>query len=710
MNFKISSRRAGLAAFAILAAVGLLEVFLRLGGEVFYLEQEKVNRVALARRGSYVILCLGESMTAGGGLSSYPRQLEDTLNALGLAIPVAVVNLGIPSANSGMIVARLEEDLDAYRPDMVVLMMGINDEMAPLDLAAGAKTERPNPFLERSRAHEFIRDTWRNLLSGRGMAGIGGEGREEHAAEIAVAGGDSERARRVNFYLKRGDWHFDEDSDLAVNRRRAIEMYEKALALNPEIPTAILKTGISHRELGERSFALASFEKACAYPSVRCRALAELGNLYRDERNWDEAKRCYGEASRFCPDSAVPFLEWSRLYQIRGEWERAAGKLVEALGAEPFNRLPYQEAEKLLEIDEAREGAETALRAALASAPFSLSLNMLLADLYERQERQEAAEELYRFIIGHNSEAFWAYTALGNLYRRWGKEDLARNLYREADERRFHHTATKINYRRLKEIVLGRGIQLVCAQYPLAPVSELIGMVGEHDGITFVDNERVFREAVQARSYEYYFFHIFPGQIFGHCTPRGNRLLAENIARALIAGPLRRLAGPVSLEKMAALAAEDFPLLRNLLSDPLVAVSTVSIDSAGRTADRLIELEEESGRRVFWERFGSAARVRVDFGNGRDRVVRAVASHHPRDPDHLAMSEHYFQGAEIYGSSDGVTWHLVASADHYEYPGEGGWRIWSFANAVPFRHYELRLPAGAPSGDFRQSNEIALFE
>lgn len=65
MNSKISARRVGLAAFTLLAAVVLREIFLRRGGEVFYLDQKKVNLNARERRGSYVILCLGEGDDCG---------------------------------------------------------------------------------------------------------------------------------------------------------------------------------------------------------------------------------------------------------------------------------------------------------------------------------------------------------------------------------------------------------------------------------------------------------------------------------------------------------------------------------------------------------------------------------------------------------------------------------------------------------------------
>nr|MBU1328568.1 hypothetical protein [Candidatus Omnitrophota bacterium] len=51
--------------------------------------------------------------------------------------------------------------------------------------------------------------------------------------------------------------------------------------------------------------------------------------------------------------------------------------------------------------------------------------------------------------------------------------------------------------------------------------------------IVFVDNERIFKDAVKDKGYKEYFNDMFDGD-FGHCTPKGNKLLAENIASTIL--------------------------------------------------------------------------------------------------------------------------------------------------------------------------------
>ena len=118
-----------------------------------------------------------------------------------------------------------------------------------------------------------------------------------------------------------------------------------------------------------------------------------------------------------------------------------------------------------------------------------------------------------------------AYTALGN-------PRLAKLYHERAEQLRLKEFGPTLanNYRYLKFLLDRRGVKLVCVQYPmrgLAPLRKIFQ--GQADGIVFVDNENVFMDAVQRGSLREYFVDMFGGD-FGHCTDKGNRLLAGNIA------------------------------------------------------------------------------------------------------------------------------------------------------------------------------------
>jgi hypothetical protein len=95
------------------------------------------------------------------------------------------------------------------------------------------------------------------------------------------------------------------------------------------------------------------------------------------------------------------------------------------------------------------------------------------------------------------------------------------------------YPATQYNYNKLKTIVMNQGIQLVCVQYPMRNILPLKKVLELNDGIFFVDNEKIFKDAVAHESYEAYFVDNFAGD-FGHCTDKGNQLLVKNSARTIL--------------------------------------------------------------------------------------------------------------------------------------------------------------------------------
>lgn len=68
----------------------ILEIGLRLEGFVLLSIQEYKNRVSLKQKGTYRIMCLGESTTQG----QYPGFLEEILNQRNIGIRFSVIDKG----------------------------------------------------------------------------------------------------------------------------------------------------------------------------------------------------------------------------------------------------------------------------------------------------------------------------------------------------------------------------------------------------------------------------------------------------------------------------------------------------------------------------------------------------------------------------------------------------------------------------------------
>ncbi len=107
-----------------------LELLIRVFGVGYLLYQRGFHGSAKNDTSVYKILCLGDSFTLGvgaGKYEGYPAQLENMLKEVKSQKRFDVINEGIGGQNSSELLYFLDRNLDKYKPNMVVLMIGIND-------------------------------------------------------------------------------------------------------------------------------------------------------------------------------------------------------------------------------------------------------------------------------------------------------------------------------------------------------------------------------------------------------------------------------------------------------------------------------------------------------------------------------------------------------------------------------------------------------
>lgn len=113
-----------------LAGLLLLEGVLQIAALIASSTRPRIPRTWLS--GGQRMLCLGDSNTFGLLLEkpaeqAYPRQFETLWNAREGAQPIEVLNLGVPGMNSSKLRRILPELLRTLRPDVVTIMVGVND-------------------------------------------------------------------------------------------------------------------------------------------------------------------------------------------------------------------------------------------------------------------------------------------------------------------------------------------------------------------------------------------------------------------------------------------------------------------------------------------------------------------------------------------------------------------------------------------------------
>lgn len=169
----------------------------------------------------------------------------------------------------------------------------------------------------------------------------------------------------------------------------------------------------------------------------------------------------------------------------------------------------------------------------------SLNNNMPYAHMLEGAIPLETAADMERILLddmkreeGDNNITGFL---LAQVYRVTGNEENAQSYEDKAGmhELRNYHEMTIRNYAKLRYMAAKNNIGLVCVQYPMRSVETLKKMIGEHAGVVYVDNEASFKQAVADTSYQTYFQDRFGGD-FGHCTRKGNALLASNVGQVIL--------------------------------------------------------------------------------------------------------------------------------------------------------------------------------
>lgn len=279
------------------------------------------------------------------------------------------------------------------------------------------------------------------------------------------------------------------------------EKLKRSMEANPENHSVYIELYRCYKKEGKFDEAENILERAIEINPKNDRAYIELDQCYRDQGKSDKAKRILERAIEVNPKNDRAYIELSWAYKGRGEYAKAEEMFKKGIEANPSNNLIY----------------------------FGLGC------CYERQKKYDKAEKILKKVIAMMPLNDDAYAILANCYMKLGKYKLAEKYFQKASKIRvkYYNHRTSYNYKKFKEIVSKKGIRIVCVQYPMRSIIPLKNMFESKEGIIFVNNESIFKKAVQEKGYEEYFIDIFGGN-FGHCTPKGDKLLAENIANVIL--------------------------------------------------------------------------------------------------------------------------------------------------------------------------------
>jgi tetratricopeptide (TPR) repeat protein len=303
-----------LLIFGILFFLVLLETGLRLGGFIILSVQKHRNKISLRQKGTYRILCIGDTATFSGNADdSYPRKLETILNQSSRGLAFSVVNKGIPAVDSSYIVLQLEDNLIIHRPDMVIVMMGINDGIAGVSYMESAFSKAGSP-LESLKVYQLLK-----LLVMHIRAGFLGARQAPvlETQELMVRPGQKSPgqmySRNDMAYVELGQYYI-KNGKYAL----AEAVLKEALAQNDRNYWAYLRLGECYGTQEKYTHAQEMLKKAIELNPGNSSVYLELGEYYSRQRKFNEAEAIFKQAIEINPWDDRGYGSLAVLYKERG--------------------------------------------------------------------------------------------------------------------------------------------------------------------------------------------------------------------------------------------------------------------------------------------------------------------------------------------------------------------------------------------------------
>ncbi|NLO91187.1 MAG: tetratricopeptide repeat protein [Elusimicrobia bacterium] len=495
-------RKPLIAAAAVLAgllcALLALELGVRIWGFAAGQARDRRNALALSSLSAVRVLCIGDSMT----FNQYPSFLEDALNKASPGKRFSVLDAGLPGSDSWDALAALPGQLDKYRPDVVLAMIGGSDTRNSRPVA---RNSAENAGLPRSLRIAWLWHYGRLFLSGDMKNGQPHdcEDSSPEGVERLLEAGRNEAALECGRRLLSAN-PADKDALFLIMRARqnsgdldaALETGRRILSLYPNSGAAYAR--VCALELSRRDWR--GFKAACdgllaSSPDDASGPLACAAHAYRIFGQQSLASKLYSQALKTAPHAPAVLLETARFRLERGELDAARPLLAEAAAS---GLAPYDgQARELLRRGSDYAGAKPRRD-------------------YPHPERAADAQLLPRPPRPGDTPSGGP---LGPKLSLRAGTPVSTPL-------------TEANYLAIWKIVSERKIPLVAMSYPGRSAEPLKRLFAGKSGVYFASNEDFARRAAR-NGYNRYFVDLYAGD-FGHCTPEGNAVIASNAAAAIL--------------------------------------------------------------------------------------------------------------------------------------------------------------------------------
>ena len=360
------------------------------------------------------ILCLGDSHTFGIGADaahSYPRQLEGLLQAQWPAQAIRVVNAGVPGFNSSQVLHRLEGHLREAQPDLVLVLVGLNDWISFQEVDLTTVEALRTPWLTRWKIRldqwlSHVRLFRLGKLAFLRQQAWGGAARARPDASLTVASSESILAGL---------------RELIQHRPQVARWFLQPAGEEPET--------LTDQDLHTQALRLA--QEAWQSAQGEIGTLERLGTLFRRDGREDLALQVYQRVLdlHYEDPKALPVL--ATVYLMRREMDRAQAVYEQLIRQDPTDPRGYLGLGWIF-LRKVPEQAITSARTALALDPRLAEAYFLLGHTFRRQQAFDQAQAMFLQAVqlDPSMTLYWLLLARG--YGDVGQVELARQALREA--------------------------------------------------------------------------------------------------------------------------------------------------------------------------------------------------------------------------------------------------------------------------------------
>lgn len=300
----------------------ILEVSLRVVGS-FYAGLSEADTIDTAQTGKdrITILSIGDSVTFGIGADrgfSYPAQLEKLLNESESNITYSVINRGWPAQNSAQLLMRLESWLKEFRPDIVTILIGAQNQanyfgyQEFLDKSGHKKRGfflQLHDWMDRIRIYKFFRLIVRDSQS-------------KGKTDQTVAPSPYRTVEKVGAY----PGEFDSVKDLFSQTPEQMEWIQQrrfAQMKDMQPPTPECVEAIHYHEQGAINKALETILSVVENRDVESECYNIIGSIYMEQQQFDKAIGWFKKGIEKDPGLFVNYEGIGKSYRDQGRLEEA---------------------------------------------------------------------------------------------------------------------------------------------------------------------------------------------------------------------------------------------------------------------------------------------------------------------------------------------------------------------------------------------------